>query len=140
MSKCDEAVAPRFSGDLIEDDNGLLELAVGGEQSAEALGGGVPAEASDEELALRGVEIGDRSDGVKDVHVAGDGLLEDVDELIRVESLNELASIFGGEFGDGGGVGVQNDAVLVQLSLLRWIHWERAEKINPNPEKQRDRV
>ncbi|KAM2308942.1 hypothetical protein ACFX1S_031104 [Malus domestica] len=69
MAKRDEPVTLGFPGGFVEDDDGLLDLSVRGEEGSEALGGGVPAEAADEELALGGVGIGDVEDGVEDVDV-----------------------------------------------------------------------
>lgn len=128
-----ETIAFALPRVLVQNYNGLLELAVGREEASQALGGGVPAEAADEELALRGVGICDQSDGIENVGVAGDGVQEHVDELIGGEALDDFPGVFAIELGDGE-VGVQNDAVLVQLSLLGWVHWgEKEKKINPNP-------
>ena len=57
VAEGDEAVALRLAGGLVEYDDGLLEVAVGGEEGAEAVGGGVPAEAADEELTLGDVGV-----------------------------------------------------------------------------------
>lgn len=60
-----ESVSLRFPGGFIGDNDGFIEFAKDGEDGAELVGGGFPAEAADEELALGGVGIGDRADGVE---------------------------------------------------------------------------
>lgn len=75
MAERHEAIALGLTGGLVEDHDGLLELAVGREQGAEAVGGCVPTEAADEELALGDVGVGDGADGGEDVGVTGDGVL-----------------------------------------------------------------
>lgn len=77
------------------DDDGLVELAEGGEEGAEGVGGGVGAEASDEELPEGGVLVGDGADGFEDVGVANDGVFEDVDELVLSKGLEEPPGVFG---------------------------------------------
>lgn len=78
----DEAVAFGLAGVLVEDDDGLVEIAVGGEEGAEGVGCGLEAEAADEELAKGGLAVGDGADGVEDIGVPYDGVLEDVEELL----------------------------------------------------------
>lgn len=108
MAERDEAVALGFSCGLVEDDDGLVEVAVGGEDGSEGVGGGIAGEAADEELAEGGVTVGEGADGVEDVGVAEGGGLEEVEELVLGEGLEDLADVVGGEGCDGGG---------------RWLLW-----------------
>ena len=129
VAEGDEAVSLGLASGLVEDDNGLLEVAEGGEERAEAVGGGVPAEAADEELALGDVRVRDGAHGGKDVEVARHRVLEDVEELVGGEALDELADFGGGEL-EGVGRVVVVEAVLVELALLGWIHWDWEEVVD----------
>ena len=80
------------------------------------VGGGLPAEAADEELVLDKVAIGDIVNNVKDVEVADGGVLEDFEELLGGEGFKDLAGIVGSELGGGFEGG---DAVLISLELVR---------------------
>ena len=126
MLEGDEAVALGFSSLLVENYYGFLEFSVGREEAAEAFGGGIPTQPTDEELALGRVGVGERSDGVKDVHVARGGVGYDVDEFTLVDdAVHDLTHVFRCEFRDGG-VHVrdgQTDAIFVELSLLGQVHW-----------------
>lgn len=67
MAEGDEAAALVFpSVLLVKDSDGLFKLAKGGEEVVEVVGGGVPAEATDDELSLGGVNVGDGADGGED--------------------------------------------------------------------------
>lgn len=96
MFKSDEAVALGFSGGLVEDYDGLVELAEGGEDGAEGIGGGVGAEAADEELSEGEVSVGDGAQGFEDVRVANDGVFEDFYEMLVGHGLEELPKVFWG--------------------------------------------
>ncbi|PON93247.1 hypothetical protein TorRG33x02_108190 [Trema orientale] len=95
--------SPHQAGGLVEDHDGLLELAVSGEEGAEAFGGGVPPESFDEELRMGDIAICDRSNAVEhiSVSVAGDDFLEDIEELVQIERVDELSSVLGGELREG---------------------------------------
>lgn len=121
MLESDEAVALALPRGLVEDDDGLLELAVGGEEGAEAVVGGVPAEAADEELAAGGVGVGDGAGGGAEVGVAEQGVLEEVEELVLGEALEHPAALVAGEGGAGIGGVRRRHAVVVHLPLLREI-------------------
>ncbi|PON41345.1 hypothetical protein PanWU01x14_290140 [Parasponia andersonii] len=112
----DEAVPFGLAGVLVEDDDGLVEVAVRGEEGAEGLGGGLGAEATDEELPEGGVAVGDEANGVEDVRVANDSVLEDVEELVVGERVEEPASVFRGEIESGRGGGAV--AILFGFALL----------------------
>lgn len=122
----DEAVTLGFSSLLVENYYGFLEFSVGREEAAEAFGGGIPTQPTDEELALGRIGVGQRSDGVKDVHVTRGGVGNDVDEFALVDdAVHDLTHVFRCEFRDGG-VHVrdgQTDAIFVKLSLLSKVHW-----------------
>ncbi|PON73816.1 LOW QUALITY PROTEIN: hypothetical protein TorRG33x02_248680 [Trema orientale] len=112
----DEAVPFGLAGVLVEDNDGLVEVAVGGEEGAEGLGGGLGAEAADEELPEGGVAVREGAHSVEDVRVANDGVLEDVEELVVGEGVEEPASVFWGEIESGrGGDAV---AILFGFALL----------------------
>lgn len=130
-----KAITFRLSCGLIEDNYGLVEVAVGGKESAKGLGGGLGAEATDEELTEGRITIGNGADGVENVEVSYGGVLEDVDELVLSEGLEELACVFRGDGcgcgcvcgGGGRVVGADNDAVLFGLAFLAEIHGVRKE-------------
>ena len=82
---------------IFEDDKGLLKVAEGGEEQAEAIDGGIPAKAADEMLALGDVVIHDRMHDGKDIEVAHHCILKDVEKVVRDEVLDELAGFEGGE-------------------------------------------
>ncbi|GER31781.1 chloroplastic acetylcoenzyme A carboxylase 1 [Striga asiatica] len=71
----DESVALGFSGTLIGDNDGVgfVEFAVGREHLAKFIGGGLPAEAANEEFTLDGIRVGDGAHGLQDIGVAEDG-------------------------------------------------------------------
>lgn len=122
-----KAIPFRLSRGLVKDNYCLVEVAVGGKESAQGLGGGLRAEAADEKLTERGITIGNRAYGFEYVEVANDGVLEDVDELVLSEGLEELARVFrrddrGCGCGGGSVVGADNVAVLFGFALLAEIH------------------
>jgi len=78
-------------------DKGILEVIEDGEERAEAIGGGLPAKATDEELALGDVVVRDGTHNSKDVEVAHHRILKDVEELVGSEALDELVGFEGGE-------------------------------------------
>lgn len=94
-----KAVAFAFTSGLIKNYDTFFDFAIRGEEGAELLCGGFPAEAADEELALGGVMVGDGSDGREDVGVAEDGGLDDGEELVVGEGGDEAASVVEGELG-----------------------------------------
>ena len=64
---------------LIEDDDDLLEVFVGGESGVEDVAGGVPVEAANEELVLGHVRVRNGVHDDRDVEVASHRVLEDVE-------------------------------------------------------------
>lgn len=126
MLKSNKPIPLGLPGPFIGNNNGFLDLSEGGEDSAEALGGGFPAEAADEELALSGVGVGDGADGVEDVGVAEEGGTEDRDELVFGEGFEDFVGVGGGEGAEMGGVGEGGDgegvAVAFDFALFGEIH------------------
>lgn len=81
----EEAVALGFSGGLVDDDVAVLDLAVLGEEGADLVGGGLPAEAVDEDLAVGGVAVCDAVDLAEEGGVGGGGGAEEIDQLLLAE-------------------------------------------------------
>lgn len=65
MAERDEPVALGAAGGLVGDDDGLLEVAEGGEDGPERVGVGLPAEPPHEELAEGRVPVGGGAHGVE---------------------------------------------------------------------------
>lgn len=121
VAERDEPVALGAAGGLVGDDDGLLEVAEGGEDGPERVGVGLPAEPPHEELAEGRVPVGGGAHGVEG-HPRGErGGGGDVGELVPGERLDEAEEVVAGEAerggarGRGGGHG---RAVLVGLALL----------------------
>lgn len=115
MFESNETEAFAFSGGFVEDYDGFYKFSECGEEGAQVFGCGVPTEAAYEDFALRGVVVGDGSDGVENVQVFEGGALEDVEELVLSQGLHHFAYVVAGQFGFG-------VALLLQLSLLNGIH------------------
>ena len=72
------------------DEYGFVEVSVGGEEGTELLGGRVPIEATNVELASGGVAVGEGAHDFDDVRVAEGSRLEDVENMVRGEGLNDI--------------------------------------------------
>lgn len=95
MAERDEPVALGAAGGLVGDDDGLLEVAEGGEDGPERVGVGLPAEPPHEELAEGRVPVGGGAHGVEG-HPRGErGGGGDVGELVPGERLDEAEEVVG---------------------------------------------
>lgn len=130
MAEGDKPVALGPPGGFVSDDDGLLEVAVGGEDGAERVGCGLPPKPPNEELAEGRVAVGGCAHGVERVRRDERGGGRDVRKLVPGERLEEAEDVVAGEAqrgsptdGRGG-----DSAVLVGLALLgKGIHGHGGE-------------
>lgn len=126
----DESIALAPAGRPVMDHDGLLEVAEGGEDGAEPIGGRLPPEAANEKLPLGKVAVCDGADSVEDASIVAHGLGDDDPELVLGEGLEDLAGNLGGQPGLWRRLA---GAVVVRLPLLGGggIHGRRTERGNP---------
>ena len=82
-----KGVAFGLAGDAVGDRLAILDLAVLAEDGGEGFGGGVPAEAVDEDLAVGGVRIGELAHDFDQVRVLAHSLLDQSHEMVLRERL-----------------------------------------------------
>lgn len=125
MAEGDEPVTLGPPRGFVGDDDGLLEVPVGGEDGAERVGCGLPPEPPNEELAEGRVAVGGCAHGVERVRRDERGGGRDVRKLVPGERLEEAEDVVAGEAQRGSPTGGRggDGAVLVGLALLgKGIH------------------
>ena len=88
-----EAVALGSAAGLVDDHAAIVDVAVADEGGAEALSGGVPAEAVNKELAVDRVEVGDAADLGEGCRVGGCSEAEEADETVPGDRLQEIPHV-----------------------------------------------
>ena len=76
-----------LTGDIVGDYLAILDLAILAEDGGEGFGGGVPAEAVDEDLVVGGVHIGELTHDFNQVRVLAYSLLDQSHETVLRERL-----------------------------------------------------
>lgn len=93
MAEGDEPIDLALPSSPVDDDGSLLELAIGRKEGADGIGGGFRPKATDEELSLAAVTVGDGPDVGDDAGLAAeDSIGDDVAEPVERKGLDDLAA------------------------------------------------
>ena len=80
-----KGVAFGLTGDIVGDYLAIFDLAILAEDGGEGFGGGVPAEAVDEDLAVGGVHISELTHDFNQIRVLAHSLLDQSQEMVLRE-------------------------------------------------------
>ena len=82
-----------LTGDIVGDYLAILDLAILAEDGGEGFGGGVPAEAVDEDLVVGGVRISELTHDFNQVRVFAHSLLDQSQEMVLPEHVLSKGTI-----------------------------------------------